>query len=154
MIYAKYDPEGVREEIAQRKRGKKEGGELKVWQILLAALLVGLWVGAWKWIGGDGGASTSATAPRKTDQCSEAYASVMAKEYVKQRLKAPSTAKFPWGMDGVTRTSAGPCTFRVVSYVDSQNSFGGMLRSNYAMNLSYDAATENWQVSDFVFLSR
>jgi TPR repeat protein len=61
----------------------------------------------------------------------EAYA--MAKESVKSKLSAPSTAKFSsLGFD--TEAKAGPYGYHqwlVSGFVDSQNGFGAMLRNNW-----------------------
>lgn len=62
-----------------------------------------------------------------------------AQNYVKNGLKAPSTAKFPsffLSLDDyrVTRYKG---TVTVSSYVDSQNSFGAMLRSNFVVKIGY-----------------
>lgn len=60
---------------------------------------------------------------------------VYGKEYVKQNLKAPSTAKFgSYGQSSVQHYTG--CKFVVRGYVDSQNSFGAMLRSNYSVTLT------------------
>lgn len=59
---------------------------------------------------------------------------VYGKEYVKLNLKAPSTAKFgSYGNSNVQHYTG--CKFVVTGYVDSQNSFGAMLRSNYSVTL-------------------
>ena len=57
------------------------------------------------------------------------------KEYVKRNLKAPSTAKFgSYGNSSVQHYTG--CKFVVTGYVDSQNSFGAMLRSNYSVTMT------------------
>ena len=59
------------------------------------------------------------------------------KDAVKQMLKSPSTAKFPWydeyqvSMPINEKTKAPDGTVIVVGYVDSQNGFGAMIRSTY-----------------------
>jgi len=55
---------------------------------------------------------------------------VMSKEFVKEQLRAPSTADFPWYEKSFV-TDLGGGRFRVSAYVDAQNSFGAKLRSNY-----------------------
>lgn len=66
-----------------------------------------------------------------------------AKEYVKQRLKAPSTAEFPGTVleIGEWKVSRNKDVVTVRSYVDSQNSFGAMIRSNFAVQMSYSDKT-------------
>jgi hypothetical protein len=49
---------------------------------------------------------------------------------VKDRLRSPGSADFPF--DGVFNvTATGPSTYRQVSYVDSQNGFGALIRTNF-----------------------
>ena len=58
-----------------------------------------------------------------------AAAFIECKDFVKARLKAPSTAKFPWFEYDATADDNG--NWLVKSHVDSQNSFGAMLRMQY-----------------------
>lgn len=72
---------------------------------------------------------------------------VMAQEYVKERLKAPATAKFPHINDrGVEAKYLGNCTHRIVGYVDAQNGFGAMLRTHYAVQVMHNPKTDGWAV--------
>jgi len=67
------------------------------------------------------------------------------KEYVKRNLKAPSSAKFgSYGNSSVQHYKG--CKFVVNGYVDSQNSFGAMLRSNYSVTLTPNGL--NWTLLD------
>ena len=56
---------------------------------------------------------------------------VMAQKLVKGTLKAPATAEFASIVDSQV-TTIGDCSYRVVSYVDSQNSFGANIRTTSA----------------------
>ncbi len=60
-------------------------------------------------------------------------AHMMAEKFVKAQLKAPGTAKWPWSVhsDGVSVDHLEGGLYRVQSWVDSQNSFGAMLRTHY-----------------------
>lgn len=59
-----------------------------------------------------------------------------AQRFVKNKLKAPSTAKFPaTQLAQVSRTNQG--TYIVTSYVDSQNGFGAMIRTDYVAEIKY-----------------
>lgn len=60
----------------------------------------------------------------------------MSQLFVKDRLKSPSSAEFGYGEDQVFQKN--DSTFIVESYVDSQNSFGAMLRSKYVCTLYFD----------------
>lgn len=61
---------------------------------------------------------------------------VMSEHFVKQNLKSPSTAEFGSSTENITKLN--DSTFEVRSYVDSQNSFGAMLRMNYYCKLYFD----------------
>lgn len=67
----------------------------------------------------------------KVDDSIGAY--IMAETFVKKSLKSPSTAVFPkdvlFKKDNVTRL--GGQKYRISYYVDSQNSFGAMIRTNF-----------------------
>ncbi len=67
------------------------------------------------------------------------------KEYVKRNLKAPSTAKFGPYRNSTVQHYTG-CKFIVKGYVDSQNSFGAMLRSNYSVTLT--PSGQSWALLD------
>jgi hypothetical protein len=83
--------------------------------------------------------NTSATPDNKILDDISAY--VEAQDYVKQALKSPSTAKFP-GTDFLVH-HFGDNEYEVVSYVDSQNSFGAMIRSNW--NVQFQMINDNHQ---------
>lgn len=78
---------------------------------------------------------------------SESY--IISQSAIKQRLKAPSTAKFPRGSD-FSYSFITPNQHKVISYVDSQNSFGAMIRTNYTIILEFNggewADGRNWKV--------
>lgn len=67
---------------------------------------------------------------------------IAAQSYVEQGLKAPSTAKFPGTV--LERDSWTVARHKnivsVASYVDSQNGFGAMIRSNFLVQMSYDTS--------------
>lgn len=74
----------------------------------------------------------------------------MANEFIKDELKAPTTAEFPSMVaDGVnlipTTTGDGKCAFIVQTYVDAQNSFGAMIRQGYSVTVAPDADGKNWK---------
>jgi len=74
----------------------------------------------------DNGSSSSE--PREPD-VHDAW--VFCQYAVKSRLKAPSTAKFKFGGAGSDVAALGNGRFRVKSWVDAQNSFGAMMRSQF-----------------------
>lgn len=72
--------------------------------------------------------------PHPSDQ----GAAVMCEGFVKKRLKSPGTAKF----SGVTETkiktlsNKKPWKYQVTAWVDSQNTFGGVVRNDYVCTVS------------------
>lgn len=57
-----------------------------------------------------------------------------AQKFIEKSLVAPSTAKFP-SLFKSSITKKGSDTYTVSSYVDSENGFGAMIRSNYVVVL-------------------
>ncbi|MCH2131516.1 MAG: hypothetical protein MK179_20450, partial [Pirellulaceae bacterium] len=71
---------------------------------------------------------------------------VMAQEFVKQKLRSPSTADFGSIFtqnfkDTVTHT--GNNNFRVRGWVDAENAFGATIRNTFDCNLTYDG-NDDW----------
>lgn len=68
-------------------------------------------------------------------------------DFVKQRLKAPSTADFPYGE---LVTDKGNGIYFMNSYVDAQNGFGAMLRNYYTCELQFNGRDwideNNWNI--------
>lgn len=65
-----------------------------------------------------------------------------AEEQVKRGLKSPSSAEFPGTVleIGEWNISRNKDVVTVISYVDSQNGFGAMIRSKFAVQLSYSSS--------------
>ena len=77
----------------------------------------------------------------KTDYCygQEMLAYRYAEGFVKQDLKAPLTAKFP----SLTERSqhvrnSYDCSYKINSWVDSQNSFGATIRTNFSCTIVFE----------------
>lgn len=72
----------------------------------------------------------------------------MCRALVKKQLKSPSTADFGgYGEQSFEKTisQAGPNEYRCSAWVDSQNSFGAMIRSNFDV-LIRDNGDETWNL--------
>jgi hypothetical protein len=86
-----------------------------------------------------------------SDFGSEAY--IVSKRYIEAILKSPSTADFPF-MD-FTATHLGNGRYRVTSYVDSENSFGAMIRSDWTVLMAYKSGDSinpsSWELEEVVF---
>ena len=61
-----------------------------------------------------------------------------AEDFVKQKLKSPSTAKFAGLFEKRDHiTKVGDREYRIRSYVDSQNGFGATIRSNWSCTIKF-----------------
>lgn len=90
--------------------------------------------------------SDSKDSGSKIPDKTEAY--ITAKDYVKQELKAPATAEF----SDYTCDEGIDSTYFLNGVVDSQNSFGALLRSNWTVKLKWIggdwAQSTSWQLID------
>lgn len=73
----------------------------------------------------------------------------MAQKFVTDRLKAPATARFPDVSDRklCQRYKASDGNYCVLSFVDSENSFGAKLRMMYACTL-HPTGGDNWRLDN------
>lgn len=72
---------------------------------------------------------------------------IVSQNFCSNRLNAPSTADFPMDTSYSKIQYLGDSVFVINSYVDSQNSFGAMLRANYDCRLKF--VVEEWQLLNF-----
>lgn len=68
--------------------------------------------------------------------------------YIKDRLKSPATAEFGGGVEGVMQSN--DTTFTVIGTVDSQNSFGAILRSNYSCKVIFHPKTDTHDIDNVI----
>jgi hypothetical protein len=99
----------------------------------------------------DSDKSSDPNAWKTEDNKSMAY--IMMEDFVKQRLKSPSTAEFPGVFDGKLDhvTALGNQTYRIVSYVDAQNSFGAKIRTKFIGEIKQTSA-DRWQLISLTLL--
>ena len=98
---------------------------------------------------GNGGSGVSEGA-----STSKAY--IMCKDFVKIKLVAPSTAKWPFFQEiTVQKFKNLPDAYRVIGYVDAQNGFGAFIRSHYTCDISYKTGEwtdiRNWELINIEF---
>jgi predicted nucleic acid-binding Zn ribbon protein len=78
---------------------------------------------------------------------------ITSKGFVEPVLKSPSSADFPFA--DYRFFDLGDDKYKIVSYVDAQNSFGADIRSDYSVILSYNggewADIDNWTLHELVF---
>lgn len=73
-----------------------------------------------------------------------------AEDFVKENLTSPSTAEFPETLtkkDHVTRLDAS--TYKIVSWVDSQNTYGAVVRSKFACTIVFEGDQVSLTTLDF-----
>ncbi|MFD3548291.1 hypothetical protein ACFWUW_22275 [Streptomyces sp. NPDC058655] len=76
-------------------------------------------------------------------------ATIMCEKFAEQRLKSPGSAKFSsTGETSVTTiSSTSPWKYQVVGHVDSQNSFGALVRNTYDCT-AVTADGETWNLDN------
>lgn len=83
--------------------------------------------------------------------CSDTLAHVMATNFVKRQLKSPTSAKFPYTSDrDVSITKLSDCRYQIHSYVDSQNSFGAMIRSRFSVIMDGLPDGKSWRAEQLI----
>ncbi|MDX3235666.1 hypothetical protein PV392_08195 [Streptomyces sp. ME03-5709C] len=85
-------------------------------------------------------------------------AAVMCETFVKRQLKSPATADFPGVTDPdyaktTTLHDTKPWKYKVVGVVDSENSFGAKVRSNYTCTVS-TKDDDTWTLDDMDLTQR
>jgi hypothetical protein len=74
-----------------------------------------------------------------TVELSKMLAYSFAEDFIKQRLKSPSTAKFPGIFEKEDHIiDFGNGQYFITSWVDSQNGFGAMIRSNWSCTIIFE----------------
>ncbi len=74
---------------------------------------------------------------------------VMCQDFVDDKLRAPATAKFPW-FDRAMATHLGEGKYRVRAYVDSQNSFGALIRTTFNCEIAHQGG-DRWRLTSLIF---
>jgi len=123
------------------KKPKKVNGCLSILIIAAAVLTIFFIIGFF----GDDSSSDS------TNSTNNFLAYNYAEDFVKQKLKSPSTAIFP----GVSEKNEhiidlGSGKYKINSWVDSQNGFGAMLRTNFSCTIIFEG--EKVRCEDLVLL--
>jgi hypothetical protein len=110
--------------------------------LIVIAIAIGSYIG---WKASPEGKMTEAE--RKCIDTSMAF--VMSTQFVKDKLRAPATADFPYShSEGVKTKYLGDCTHEIYGYVDAQNSFGAKIRNKYYAKLKNQMGTDSWSLLD------
>jgi hypothetical protein len=70
---------------------------------------------------------------------------VMMQEFVKRNLVSPGSAKFEWISEPDCKITKDGFDYTISSWVDSQNSFGAMLRTRFA-GIVRQVDKDNWEL--------
>ncbi len=97
-------------------------------------------------------ASSLSAQPAHEDKADEITAFVMSQSFVKRELVSPSSAKFP-RFDKSMAIQVDEDIWIITSYVDSQNKFGAMLRTNYIAKVKY-LGNDEWRLLDLAFYEK
>lgn len=90
---------------------------------------------------------------RKQEYCEDKfYAYTAAQDLIKKKLVSPSTAEFP-GAHKVHIAYLGNCRHQIQGYVDSQNSFGAMIRTEYYAEVRYSKSDDAYFLDEFIVTS-
>lgn len=94
--------------------------------------------------------------PKSPNQTSPGMAFAQCKSFVEDRLKSPASAEFPT-LD-FQAFPRGQDTYAIRSYVDSQNSFGAKIRTDFFCEVKWNgeehAARANWQLLQLELTAR
>lgn len=140
-------PDAAAAEAAAQKaeiQKKTNRGCLTVLAIVVALVVFGSICGS-----DDEGGGSSDSGDEK-----EFAAFGICKDFVKDRLKSPSTATFRgfFDQDGeVTVSGVGNGPYVVSSTVDSENSFGGKIRSSFVCTVT-NTSGDKWRLDDMQFV--
>jgi len=86
------------------------------------------------------------------DQDNSSMAYIMMEGFVERRLKSPSSADFPGVFDGKAGhiRRLGGHKYKIVSWVDSQNAFGAMIRTQFVGEIE-QVSEDDWQLHSLEF---
>jgi hypothetical protein len=73
----------------------------------------------------------------------KSWAVTMAQAFVKERLKSPASASFPWSFDEYRVSNIGK-EWSVSGYVDATNSFNANIRTHWSLRMRDEG--ENWRL--------
>lgn len=118
---------------------KSDGGRGCLLIILIVAVL---WGAATCGDGNDGGSSSPGTTQADVGDAVGAW--VICQQFLEDRLTAPATADYPAGYSQYT-TSLGGSRFRVDAFVDAENGFGALVRTDFVCTVDYQG-NDRWRL--------
>ncbi len=129
------------------KRCSKCGAKQKTptnWKVvLLLIIFVPIFIGI---LGSSGGGTVT-----NQNSASGDKAYIISQNFVELALKSPSTADFPLSAN---IQNLGNNKYKINSYVDSENGFGAMIRTNWVVTLQYNGGEwsnpSNWTLQELI----
>lgn len=141
--------EKIEEEEKLRASLREKGEKKKQSKQAIGCLIVILIVVVFFIIIFSGGGGGTPTIQQGT---SDTMAYIQSQAYVKTALKSPASAKFPFADYEYKKYEDD--SYLITSYVDAQNSFGAIIRSDYSTVLKYlggeDADPNNWELKKLI----
>jgi len=122
------------------------------WATVIGLIITGVLV-VW---GYQACSSISSSTGGSDSRASKGMAWAMAQRFIKDRLVSPGSADFGGWLEQTTDecvTDLGSGRYRVKGWVDSQNSFGAMLRSNFVCIVAY-AGDNKWNLESINLAER
>jgi hypothetical protein len=74
---------------------------------------------------------------------------VMMQDFVKRQLKSPGSAKFEWISEPACTIEKDGFEYRISSWVDSQNSFGALIRTRFS-GVVRQVDKDNWELVSLI----
>jgi hypothetical protein len=128
---------------------KKKSGSTGALLMVLIIIIFGVWAFS--------KCNSSSTDTSSSDTSSETSAFVISKNLVEDFLISPSSADFPYFEN--TTIGLGGGRYEVTSYVDSENGFGVIVRSDWIAIVKWEgnssgygtADAQNWELEKLIF---
>lgn len=144
-VLPELNPEPVKQ-IYDEEKKKKDERKNQIYGIITLLVITALCLIIFSTCSNNGDDSSE-----KPDEPTETDAFIMCRLFVEDRLKAPRTAKFP--ASSTAKISQSNNRFTVSSYVDAENGFGALIRSDFLCVVEYQG-DENWILKDIQIESR
>lgn len=142
--------EVMKEREAAQSAAVDQGAKRGCLIVAAAVVAIGIWIGVSASGDDDGSTSTAGGSERASADEQKFAAFSVCKDFVKDRLKAPATAKFPDFFDRddeVTVTGFGDGPYTVRSHVDAENGFGALLSTSFSCTVT-NTGGGNWRLDD------
>ncbi|MFT6865914.1 MAG: DNA-directed RNA polymerase subunit RPC12/RpoP [Cyclobacteriaceae bacterium] len=119
-------------ELKEPPKHKNDGSGCGTWIVVIGVIFLILYL-----IGSFSDDNSSSNSPSGSTNKFLAY--TYAEDFVKKKLKSPGTAEFPGTFEKADHiTELRYNKYKIVSWVDSQNGFGAMIRTNFSCIIEFN----------------